>query len=141
MIRSLIILIVAVALIVSSANGQSIDSHTSLKSIFIHRSVLVTSPNWIGTFSTTPLCDRNVCCCLDGEVQINQHAYFFMTISGKLAGQCKGLPGFFLPTMKPSTFTTTLPIVGEVTLSEDSSILSAKSPLGSQCNGRAVRKE
>ncbi|CAF3988071.1 unnamed protein product, partial [Rotaria sp. Silwood1] len=62
-------------------------------------------------------------------------------ISGKLAGQCKELSTFFLPATKPSTYTTTLPIIGTLKLSEDSTMLTAKSPLGPQCNGRAVRQQ
>jgi len=62
-----------------------------------------------------------------------------MTISGQLAGQCDGMSTFFLPAMKPSGFSTKLPIVGNVNLSEDSSTINVESPLGSQCNGRAIR--
>lgn len=85
------------------------------------------------------MCDQQVCCCLSVAVHVTEVAHFFMTISGKLAGNCKGLSSFFLPAMKPSTYSTKLPIVGVVNLSEDSSTLNAISPLGSQCNGRAIR--
>ncbi|CAF1242638.1 unnamed protein product [Rotaria sordida] len=97
-------------------------------------------PNWIGSFFVMPVCNQNVCCCLTGEVQVTERAKLFMTISGKLKGQCKGLRTLFLPTLKPNTYSTTLPIIGELKLSEDSSTLTAKSPLGWECNGRAVRQ-
>ena len=103
-------------------------------------SILETKPNWLGTFNVTPLCNRDVCCCLSGEVNVKEIAYFFMTLSGKLVGQCNGLSTFFMPAMKPSTFSTKLPIVGVLNLSEDSSSVTVESPLGTQCNGRAVRK-
>ena len=96
-------------------------------------------PNWIGTYDISPLCDRQVCCCLTEQVEVKQVAHFFMTISGQLAGQCDGMSTFFLPAMKPSGFSTKLPIVGNVNLSEDSSTINVESPLGSQCNGRAIR--
>ncbi|CAF1666571.1 unnamed protein product, partial [Adineta ricciae] len=41
---------------------------------------------------------------------------------------------------KPSTFSTELPIVGVMNLSEDSTLVTVESPLGTHCNGRAVRK-
>ena len=104
-------------------------------------SVSGASPNWIGTFEVDPLCNQTVCCCLSGEVQVKQVAHFFMTISGQLEGQCKGIPMFFLPTLIPKTFSTKLPIIGVVNLSEDSSTLMAESPLGAECNGMAVRSE
>lgn len=103
--------------------------------------VLGGTPNWIGTFEVNPRCDQTVCCCLSGEVQVKEVAHFFMTISGNLQGQCKGLPMFFLPALKPSTFSTKLPVIGVVNLSEDSSTLTAESPLGPECNGMAVRSE
>ncbi|CAF1328056.1 unnamed protein product [Adineta ricciae] len=99
-----------------------------------------TKPNWSGTFNVTPLCNRDVCCCLSGEVNVKEIAYFFMTLSGKLVGQCNGLSTFFLPAIKPSTFSTKLPIVGVMNLSEDSTLVTVESPLGTHCNGRAVRK-
>ncbi|CAF1227830.1 unnamed protein product [Adineta steineri] len=97
-------------------------------------------PNWPGSYNVTPLCNQEMCCCLSGEVQVKEVAYFFMTISGKLAGQCNGLSTFFLPAMKPSSYSTKLPIVGVINLSEDSSTVTVESPIGSQCNGRAVRQ-
>ncbi|CAF4324810.1 unnamed protein product [Rotaria socialis] len=100
-----------------------------------------TSPNWLGKFNVSPLCDQQVCCCLTGEVQVKEFGYFFMALSGKLAGQCSGLSTFWLPVMKPSTYTTKLPIIGVLNLNEDSTTLTAESPLGSQCNGRAVREQ
>jgi hypothetical protein len=117
--------------------GKSISA--KFASLF-NLSVLGTQPSWLGTFNVSPLCDQQVCCCLSGQVQVTQVAHFFMTISGKLEGQCKGLSTFFLPTMKPSTYSTKLPIIGVLNLSEDSSTITAESPLGAQCNGRAVRQ-
>jgi hypothetical protein len=103
--------------------------------------ILAANPNWFGKFNVTPLCDQQVCCCLTGEVELKEFAYFFMKISGKVAGQCKGISTFFLPTLKPTSSSTKLPIIGLLQLSEDSSTLTAQSPLGVQCNGRAVRQE
>jgi hypothetical protein len=74
-------------------------------------------------------------------VKVAQFANFFMRISGQLTGQCKGLSSFFLPAMKPSTFSITLPIFGKLNLSEDSSTITADSPVGPQCNGRAIPKQ
>lgn len=62
-----------------------------------------------------------------------------MTISGKLEGQCKGLPMLYLPVRKPTGYSAKLPIIGVVNLNEDSSRLTAESPLGPQCNGLAIR--
>lgn len=102
--------------------------------------ILGENPNWIGSFNVTPLCNQQACCCLTGQIKVTEVAHFFMTISGKVTGQCNGLSTFFLPAMKPSNYSTELPIVGVVNLSEDSSTITATSPLGTRCNGRAVRQ-
>jgi hypothetical protein len=103
-------------------------------------SILGAEPNWFGTYNISPLCDRQACCCLSGQVEVSEFAHFFMKISGKLEGDCNGLETFFLPAMKPSTYSTKLPIVGVVNLSEDSTTITVESPIGPQCNGRAVRQ-
>ncbi len=137
MFYSLVCLIIlGVAMDLSYGKSMSIRS-VSLFSL----SVLGAKPNWIGTFHVTPLCDQQVCCCFTGPVKVTAVAHLFMTISGKLTGKCFGLPALFIPPiLKPTTYSTTLLIVGELNLSEDSSTLTAKSPLGPQCNGRAVRQ-
>ncbi|CAF3773467.1 unnamed protein product [Rotaria socialis] len=137
MFRSCILLII-LATTIGWSSGEFIHAiSVTLTRCFI----LGTSPNWFGKFNVSPLCDQQVCCCLTGEVQVKEFGYFFMKISGKLAGQCKGLSTFWLPVMKPSTYTTKLPIIGVLKLNEDSTTLTAESPLGSQCNGRAVRQQ
>lgn len=115
-------------------------TYLTSKSYLSYGFILETKPNWIGKFVVSPLCNQELCCCLMGEVQLKEFAYIFMTISGKLTGQCKGLSTFILPVMKPSTYSTKLPIIGVVNLSKDSTTLTAESPLGPQCNGRAMRQ-
>lgn len=129
---------ITVAAVLGAYNGETTFLCGLMCSIFF--SFLETEPNWLGSFNVSPLCDPKVCCCLTGEVKVVQFAHFFMKISGQLTGQCKGLSSFFLPSMKPSTFSITLPIFGKLK-SDDSSTITAHSPLGPQCNGRAVRRQ
>lgn len=128
-------------IILGIATNLSYGKSTSVGSISLFNlSILGAKPNWMGSFEVSPLCDQQLCCCLSGQVKVTEFAFFFMTISGKVAGQCNGLSNFFLPVMKPSTYSTKLPIVGVMNLSEDSSTVTVDSPLGAQCNGRAVRQ-
>jgi hypothetical protein len=102
--------------------------------------LLVSVPNWPGTFDITPLCDPRICCCLTGSVQIKEKDASTLSIEGRVTGQCQGLTVLSLPFARPSTFSTSLPILGRLNLSDDSSVITADSPLGPQCNGRAVRQ-
>lgn len=46
--------------------------------------------NWLGTFITDDSCDRNLCCCLNGEVKISKFGNEQLLVSGNVDGATCG---------------------------------------------------
>ncbi|CAF3384189.1 unnamed protein product, partial [Rotaria sp. Silwood2] len=105
------------------------------------------TPTWTGTFNVDRTCDRNKCCCFDGQIVITSRSPSTLTLTAGVTGAAAycGI-SHTLTIPKPTTFGTTITSDGDkihLQLSKDSTSLSIDYEQEDfmRCAGNAVRTQ
>ncbi|CAF4478878.1 unnamed protein product, partial [Didymodactylos carnosus] len=96
---------------------------------------------WIGTFKTDNRCNQQLCCCLNGNVKINEQNANHLKLSAPLAGQCGSEKEIEMQVVKPTGYTTVIYLAGQpfsVTLTVDNKMISLDNRMYPECSGKAV---
>lgn len=105
-----------------------------------------TSPNWIGQWAIDKHCNMSMCCCFYGGFTIRENNNGSkLEVIGQLdgIGDC-GIKPIIIETIDvPQGFTTRISLLFSdpvnLTLSENSEMISIISPLDSQCNSQGLQ--
>ncbi|CAF3859056.1 unnamed protein product [Rotaria sp. Silwood1] len=116
--------------------------------LLIHINILfAATPNWVGTFNVDRTCDRNKCCCFDGQIVITSRNPNTLTLTAGVTGAAAycGI-SHTLTFPKPIGFRTTITSDGDKMhfhLSNDGTHLSIDYEQEDfmRCAGNAVRTQ
>jgi len=113
--------------------SESVNEYTSLR----------VTPNWLGSFYTTAECDIDKCCCIYGLLTLSKAKPNFLRIQGHLEGlNCPANPQIDTAITMPTGFKTEIILMGgqvDITLSDDSRIITLYNEHAPACSGGAIR--
>lgn len=106
--------------------------------------VTPSNANWVGAFDVENNCDQSFCCCPTGQLVNTRIGSNTLNVYGRFIGQgCGGAPVIFNDNIvMPTGYLTQLFFLGnyiQITLSQDSQVISMQNPNFPQCSDSARR--
>jgi len=104
-----------------------------------------TKPNWFGTYQINTKCDRTVCCCLSGQLEMTSLSKNMLKLQCNLVGvNCPAQATFLEQITEPLVFDISIKIGNDLSLihlSPDSQMITVTNLANPKCSAGAMKSK